>query len=337
MLNLQLMFPKSAPAGAPPAPAPFQGTTLNVQPAPGGAAPTAPSDPFPRTSAAGADLEAVRAGIRNIVETTAVDLSVAHTLAGGNAVVLTIQGTALMIDKGADVGNATLHIQDQTATPVNSINVFPGDTYDLPFTFIVIENAAQAGKVLRIHYGTGIAFKPSLAGTLTIAGNVAITQTVAGTPQGADQATSNGRAYGTIHSAGHVGANDAVCMIKNPVGSGKRIYIDSIRCSAFAAQISQWGVFLGATVDGASVADGAIGVNKKTAAKDGVALFFRDFAGTVLGGFEVDILESPNSGGEILHRPSTPIILDPGQRCHTAYPGAIAGGQNTTAWEFREY
>jgi hypothetical protein len=166
------------------------------------------------------------------------------------------------------------------------------------------------------------------------------TLTAAGAPQGVDQVTSNGKAYGAQHGAGHVGANDAVCMIKNPAGSGKRIYVDAVRCSSFNTPLVQFAVILGATADGASVADGAIGVNKKTAAKDGSATFFRDFAGTALGGFVVDFLETPNiagGGGEVLHVISPPIILDPGQRCHTAVPGGIAGAQNNTVWSYREY
>jgi len=254
MINLQLLFPKSSPAAAAQASGSF-GTALNVQPAAGSAAPTAPSDPFPRTSLPGADLEAVRAGIRNIVETTFVDLSVARSIALGNALVLPIQGTAFMIDKGTDVGNALLHIQDQTNNPVNSINVFPGDTYTLPFTFMMIENAAQAGKVLRIHYGTGIAFQPSLAGTLTISGNVAITQTLAGAPQGADQASFNGkRFYGSIDAAGGA-AQFTYIILSNPVGSGITVYVDRVKAYSFAANLPVM------FVSGAAVAGGNAGFN----------------------------------------------------------------------------
>lgn len=340
LIKLSLLLPASSPPNAELAAAASAiGTTLKAQPAAtsSSAAPVAPSDPFPRTSPPGADLEAVRAGIRNIVETTAVDLSVAHSIAAGNAVVLPIQGTAFMIDKGANVGTATLHIQDQTSSPVNSINVFPGDAYELPFTFVVVENTAQAaGTVLRIHYGTGISFKPSLAGTLTISGNVAITQTLAGVPQGVDQDVSNGKAYSFTQSTGVTAGHDAVNMIKNPVGSGKRIYIDGIYVNGFAALLTQWNVFLGATADGAT-AQGAVGINKKTAAADGVATFFRDFAGTALAGNIMDTLQQSNVGQGDQRRMRTPIILDPGQRCHTQVPGAIAGGINTTIWEYREY
>jgi hypothetical protein len=224
MITLSLIPSSSPPAAAPGVSA--HSTSLDVQPAAGSSAPTAPSFAFPRTSRPTDDLEAVRAGIRNIVESTVVDLSVAHSLAAGTAVVLPIQGTAFMLDKGADVGNATIHMQDQTLTPVNTINIFPGDAYDMPFTFIVIENAAQAGKVARIHYGTGISFKPSLAGTLTISGNVAILLTAAGAPQGTDKESSDGRVFSMFQSDGAAAGINQAVQLFNPNGSGKRIYID---------------------------------------------------------------------------------------------------------------
>jgi hypothetical protein len=228
VITLQLI-PQASPAAPRGTPEqPFQGTTLNVQPAPGSGAETAPPLSFPRSSKPTADFEAVRAGLRTIVETTVVDLSVAHTLAAGTAVVLQIQGTAFFIDKGADVGLATLHIQDQTNTPVNSINVFPGDAYDVPFTFVVIENTAQPGKVLRIHYGTDISFKPGLGGNVTFTGGVAILQTAAGAPQGADQTVSNGNAFAVSVAQGATPAQLSMIQCSNPAASGKRMYLDSI-------------------------------------------------------------------------------------------------------------
>jgi len=219
------LIPGSTPPGAKQG-APAQSTSLDVQPAAASIAPTAPAFNFPRTSRPSADLEAVRANIRNIVETVPVDLSVAHSIALGNAVVLPIQGTAFMIDKGTDVGNALLHVQDQTSNPVNSITVFAGDAYVLPFTFVVIENVAQAGKVLRIHYGTDIQFLPSLAGTLTISGNVTITQTTSAAPQGTDKESSDGRVFSMFQSDGAAAAINSAVQLFNPNASGKRIYLD---------------------------------------------------------------------------------------------------------------
>lgn len=234
MITLSLIPGATPPTAKPGAPA--QSTALDFQPAPGSVAPTAPSFAFPRTSRPTDDLEAVRAGIRNIAESAVVDLSVAHSLAAGNAVVLPIQGTAFMLDKGTDVGNALIHVQDQTLTPVNSINIFPGDAYDMPFTFIVIENAAQAGKVARIHYGTGISFKPSLAGTLTISGNVAITQTAAGAPTGVDKTISDGRMYFRRAAVAAGGAGQfSYFGVENPAASGKRVYLDGAHYRPAAA------------------------------------------------------------------------------------------------------
>lgn len=228
MITLQLI-PSSTPPIAAAVAQTFQGTTLNVQPAPGSGAETAPSFNFPQTSKPTTDFAAVRAGLRTVVETTLVDMSVAHSIAAGNAVVLPIQGTAFMIDKGTDVGNATLHIQDQTSSPINSINVFPGDAYVLPFTFVMIENVAQAGKVLRIHYGTDIQFLPSLAGTLTISGNVAITQTAAGAPQGPDLVSVNGNSYQGGNLVNGIAAQNSAIALQVNNGFGPKVYLDKIR------------------------------------------------------------------------------------------------------------
>lgn len=165
MITLSLI-PRSTPAAALAADTGVAqgGTALNIQPASASAvAPVAPASSFPRTSKPTADFEAVRAGVRSIVETVVVDLTAARSLAAGNALVLPIQGTSYYIDKKPDVGSAVLHLQDQTTTPANSIFVAPGDSAKIPFTFIVIENAAQPGLVLRIHYGTDVEFQAGLS------------------------------------------------------------------------------------------------------------------------------------------------------------------------------
>jgi len=212
-------------------------TALSFQPATASAAaPSAPAPTFARTGRPTTDFEAVRAGVRTIVETTVVDLSVAHTLAAGTAVVLSIQGTAYFIDKGSDVGLATLHIQDQTNTPVNSISTFPGDANNnVPFTFMVIENAAQAGKVLRIHYGTDIQFLPGLGGNITFTGGMSILQTAAGSPQGQDVASFNNNAFGMSQVVAAVAAQLAFFGVENPAASGKLVYVDSIIVSTSVA------------------------------------------------------------------------------------------------------
>jgi hypothetical protein len=327
MLNLQLLFPKSQPAAAALAAGSFP-TSLNIQPAAGSAAPTAPSDPFARTSQPGADLEAVRAGIRNIVETTSIDLSVAHSIALGNAIVLQIQGTAFMIDKGADVGTALLHIQDQTNTPVNSINVFPGDTYSLPFTFVMIENAAQAAKVLRIHYGTGIEFKPSLAGTLTISGNVSILQTAAGAPQGPDQSTSADHSGVLQSTVAPVAAQFSTVGLINPNGSGKRIYVDAVYAwGGTAADLLAIGF---GAVNFGGLAAGAVWSNKRSG---GAALSGQRLVGataTVLTAIELHALDVAGAEKAVIFpdpyiiEPNNAIVLQ-GQSPNVALTAVIVG------------
>jgi len=215
------------------------GTALNFQPATASAsAPTAPAQPFARTGKPTIDFEAVRAGVRTIIETTIVDLSAGHSYAAGTQVVLAIQGTAFMIDKGTDVGIAQLHIQDQSIPAANSVNVFPGDAYNnVPFTFIVIENLAQPGKVLRIHYGTDIVFLPGLGGNVLFTGGVAITQTKSGAPANGDVDSDGNFAFENSGQIAALAANFQFIGVVNPTGSGKRIYVDALNIVSSAADV----------------------------------------------------------------------------------------------------
>ncbi len=225
MIRLELLLPRSSPpvdqaSGA-------SSTTLQVQPAAGSGAERAPSDPFARTSRPTIDMEAVRAGMRIPVNTTVVDLSIARSIALGNALILPIQGTAYFIDKGPDVGLATIHIQDQGSPPVNTISVFPGDANNnIPFTFWMIENSAQVGKVLRIHYGTDIIFQPGIGGNISLVV----------TPQ-TDLDSANGQRFttGSNFSVPAVAGQFGFAQLFNPANSGKTLYVDNCSGTPVAA------------------------------------------------------------------------------------------------------
>lgn len=224
MIQLELVPRATAPVAAAIAEA-FPGTSLRVQPAPGSGAGSAPSPAFAGISKPTADVQAVRAGLRPPFETALVDLSVARSIALGNALILPITGTAYFIDKGTDVGQATIHLQDQSNNPVNTLNVFPGDANNnIPFTFWMIENAAQAGKVLRIAYGTDVVFQPGLGGNVTFTGGVAILQTSSGSPQGPDQPVDLGDSFAVgVFFAASAG-NINIHQLWNP--GPKRVYVD---------------------------------------------------------------------------------------------------------------
>jgi hypothetical protein len=92
------------------------------------------------------------------------------TIATG-AVILPLSGNSFYIDQDPSiVGNATVHFQDtnlgQSSTP---IYVGPGFIAKVPFTQLLIENkTAQAGKVLRIVYGTDVDFTAGVNATIAI-------------------------------------------------------------------------------------------------------------------------------------------------------------------------
>ncbi len=231
MITLELIRRSSPAAPAVAVAAPFTGTALQLQPAPGQGAPNAPDVVFPGVSKPSPNMEAVRSALRPPFETVTVDLTAARSIAAGTAAVVPIQGTAYFIDKGSDVGQATFHLNDQTAAPLNTINVFPGDANNnIPFTFILLENTAQPGKLLRIHFGTDIQFLPGLGGNITFTGGVSILQTVAGAPQGVDQATFNGKAWSFVKTATAVAAQNSIIDFEylNTMPAGLNIYIDQL-------------------------------------------------------------------------------------------------------------
>lgn len=306
------------------------GTVLNIQPATASAAaPSATAVHFPQVLRPALDLASVRAGLRAGVETTVVDLSVAHSFALGNAVVLPIQGTAYYIDKGADVGLATLHIQDQTTSPVNSISTFPGDANNnIPFTFFVIENVAQLGKVLRIHYGTDIMFNPGLGGNT---GGLVIAQTQAGAPQNADLAVANRKAYVMRIFDGVAAANFSGVQLYNPAASQKRIYVDALSVQ-FTGAADMYNI--SNTQAQLPTNQGALGVNKATYALDGQAQARSDHTGFGVGTITESIgVDVANKVARLVF--VTPYILDPS--FGMVVQRLTVNSNIQTTFEYREY
>lgn len=107
-----------------------------------------------------------------------IDLSTSRSITGTGAnaaLSLNISGNSFFVDAdNTNVGNAVIHFQD-TSLGISSAPFYaaPGFVASVPFTQILIENAAQAGKRLRIFYGVDLDFRAGvnasvISGTVTI-------------------------------------------------------------------------------------------------------------------------------------------------------------------------
>lgn len=134
------------------------------------------NDPKPQPIFAGfqkpsVDMEAVRDGRRAPLLFIDIPLDSVFTVAAGNPLVLPLSGNSFYIDQNPNiVGNATVHFQDtnlqQSSAP---IYVGAGFIAKVPFTQLMIENStAQAGKVLRLVYGTDVDFTAGVNATIAI-------------------------------------------------------------------------------------------------------------------------------------------------------------------------
>jgi len=139
------------------------------------------------------DMEAVRDGRRAPLLYLDVALDSTFSISAGNAQIYPISGNSLYIDQDTSVvGNATLHFQD-TNLQIASAPIFAGAGFiaKVPFTQLLIENkTAQAGKVLRIVYGTDVDFTAGVNATLAVSDQPPIR--FSGTSQQHTSTTSSG-------------------------------------------------------------------------------------------------------------------------------------------------
>lgn len=134
------------------------------------------NDPKPQPIFAGfqkpsIDMDAVRDGRRAPLMYINIPLDSVFTIAAGNPLVLPLSGNSFYIDQDpSDVGNATVHFQDTNLQTASApIYVGAGFIAKVPFTQLLIENkTAQAGKVLRIVYGTDVDFTAGVNATIAI-------------------------------------------------------------------------------------------------------------------------------------------------------------------------
>lgn len=122
------------------------------------------------------DFARVRDGRASMPLYLDVDLTTARSIAAGNALALNIAANSLYIDADTtNTGNGIVHFQDialgNTSAPMF---VSPGFIANVSFTQLLIENAAQPGKRLRIFYGVDIDFQAGVNASIGISGNVSV-------------------------------------------------------------------------------------------------------------------------------------------------------------------
>jgi len=127
-----------------------------------------------------------------------IDVPLDTARSGSGALQLNIAGNSFYIDANPNDGVAQVQFQDTSFDRASApIYCGPGAIFKVPFTQISIENAAQAGKKIRIIYGVDIDF---------IAGSIATIQAqvspAAFTPVQTTQTV--GTASGTLVSASGV-------------------------------------------------------------------------------------------------------------------------------------
>lgn len=135
---------------------------------------------FPGISKPTSDFEAVRDMRRTQLFYYDVDLTNARSIGAGTMLILNLAGNSFYIDQDTNaVGYATVHFQDTNLgiSPA-PIYVGPGFIANIPFTQLLIENIAQAGKRLRIFYGVDVDFQAGVNAQVSINGtlNAVLTQ-----------------------------------------------------------------------------------------------------------------------------------------------------------------
>lgn len=116
---------------------------------------------FPGLREPSTPFDEVRDGRRSLPLWLDIDLSSARSITDGSHLIINISGNSFYIDADtSNIGNATIHFQDVSLGSADApIFVSAGFIANVPFTQIMVENTAQAGKRLRIFYGVDIDFQ----------------------------------------------------------------------------------------------------------------------------------------------------------------------------------
>lgn len=133
------------------------------------------------------DFARVRDGRESMPLWMDVDLSTSRSITGTGAnaaLSLNVSGNSFFVDAdNTNVGNAVIHFQD-TSLGISSAPFYaaPGFVASVPFTQILIENAAQPGKRLRIFYGVDLDFRAGVNASV-ISGSVSVTNPLTVRPE----------------------------------------------------------------------------------------------------------------------------------------------------------
>lgn len=127
---------------------------------------------FPGFQAPSIDFGPVRDERRAKLFYLDVDLTAARSIAASTSEVINVAGNSFYVDQDtANVGNGIVHFQDSTLSRASApVYVGPGFIARVPYTQLLIENAAQPGKRLRIFYGVDIDFQAGVNASITLLG-----------------------------------------------------------------------------------------------------------------------------------------------------------------------
>ncbi len=138
-----------------------------------------PSGDFPGYRRPALDFLSVRDQLRALPFYRELDLSVARSIAAGTQEIIELAGNSFYVDpiidaSGNSIGGVAVARFEDTRLSAPSTPFTIRDNFNarIPFTRILIENPAQAGKRLRIIYGVDVDFVPGFSASVSIAGNV---------------------------------------------------------------------------------------------------------------------------------------------------------------------
>jgi hypothetical protein len=230
---------------------------------------------FPGVTAPSIDFESVRDQRRSMLLYYDVDLSVAHSFSAATPLVLPLIGNAFYVDADlTNIGNAVVRFQDSVNAGSAPVYVSAGFIAKVPFTQVIIENVAQAGKRLRIFYGVDVDFTPGQTSQTAITGTVSVVD-------GGLARTLLNQAFLGYQAVGPVAAQYPIAQLFNPVASGKNLYVEQITASSAltgALRVSTYGTSLGGGAAGISKYFGAaVGVGLVQQTNNAAALFTSTF------------------------------------------------------------
>lgn len=138
-----------------------------------------PAGDFPGYRRPALDFLSVRDQLRALPFYRELDLSVARSIAAGTQEIIELAGNSFYVDPIIDAsgnaigGVAVARFEDtRLSAPSTPFTIRDNFNARIPFTRILIENPAQAGKRLRIIYGVDVDFVPGFSASVAIAGNV---------------------------------------------------------------------------------------------------------------------------------------------------------------------